>query len=792
MTTHRHCPFCNAPTGSGDVKCPVCGSILSGDWTSTGDLGGGDRHAKELLSPLYDIKGVVGRGGMAVVYKAVQRSLDRPVALKVVHQNLVHDREFLERFIREARVSAGLNHRNIVTVHDVGSVDTVHYMAMEFLRGITLSDYIRRNGRLGLDAGLAIMKPIAEALIYIHERGLVHRDLKPSNVIITQDERRPVLTDFGIVYVRSESRLSQAGAVLGTPEYMSPEQAAGNQELDFRSDLYSFGVMLYECLTGQVPFHADNPLATLHHVMHSEPRAPVSVSTDLPAWINHLILACLEKEPENRIPDMERLAAHLDRRLFRPLPKARRTRPETIKIGAGLKDMLKDELANAPLPSARRRHKWKKHILLAGIAALSLAVLGIVGSNVLSARKEATEMAFDYLRRGNDYLLEHRYAEAVAMFSQGLEKEPKNSLLAERLKVARGRLEAPAAGDQALPAGDTTSGRAGTSAATPGSTAAVAAPAARQPEAAETTSARPQPTAAAATTGRAADLAAGSATLYGTATAGQAGATALFEYGTDSRLTNAASTAPVQISGTDAVQVQAGLEALEEGTTYYYRLRVYADGESRYGQTQSFATPKAPAAARPPGIAAADLRRLEGLGLSMVLVEAGGAGSPARSFYIARHETTQQAWQNITGTNPSTFQGGNRPVETVSMQEIEQFIARLNQQTGLLFRLPTEEEWAWAAQGGKAGRGYRYSGSNNVDQVACYEGNSGETQRVGSRSPNELGLLDMSGNVWEACAGGAMRGGSFLGTVNLVQISARENLRERDFTVGFRLVLEIP
>ncbi len=263
---------------------------------------------RKSLSAKYDIQEKIGSGGMAVVYKAVQRTLNRPVAIKIVHQNFVHDKEFIDRFIKEARVAASLNHPNIITIHDVDSIGQVNYMTMEYLDGEPLSNIIRRKGTLGIAETLRIVVPIAQALDYLHKAGYIHRDVKSGNIFLSSDGR-PVLTDFGIVHT-NESLLSQPGTVLGTPEFMSPEQANG-QEIDGRSDLYSLGVIMYECLTGRMPFRTDNPLTTVFKVINEPPKEPSERNPKIPDWLNSQILNLLSKNPENRVQTGKKLAANL-------------------------------------------------------------------------------------------------------------------------------------------------------------------------------------------------------------------------------------------------------------------------------------------------------------------------------------------------------------------------------------------------------------------------------------------------------------------------------------------------
>jgi len=222
--------------------------------------------------PGYTIEKQLGRGGMARVYLARHTGLDRLIAIKVLSKDLDGDQSFSERFMREARIVANLTHQNIITVHDVGVHNEHHYIAMEYLPGETLDDKIKK--KLDIKQVLGITKQIASALDFAHKKGIVHRDVKPDNILF-RENGTAVLTDFGIARsAKSETKMTATGTVIGTPHYMSPEQAQG-QEIGPWSDLYSLGIVLYEMLSGEVPFDADSTIAVVFkHITEPVPDLP--------------------------------------------------------------------------------------------------------------------------------------------------------------------------------------------------------------------------------------------------------------------------------------------------------------------------------------------------------------------------------------------------------------------------------------------------------------------------------------------------------------------------------------
>jgi serine/threonine-protein kinase len=246
----------------------------------------------------YKIIEEVGRGNFATVYKAVDTTLDRTVALKVLAPHLLWDYTFVQRFQREARVAASLDHPSIVAIYEVNQIEGVHFIAMQFLEGRTLSQILEAEGQLAVSQVQAIVEQVSFALDYAHARGFVHRDVKPGNVIVA-DDGRATLTDFGLVKAGEGTKLSTTGVIFGTPEYMSPEQAQG-EKVDRRSDVYSLGIMLFEMLTGQVPFEADTPLEVpVKHLTAALP-LPREVNPDIPEPVERVILKAMAKAPEDR------------------------------------------------------------------------------------------------------------------------------------------------------------------------------------------------------------------------------------------------------------------------------------------------------------------------------------------------------------------------------------------------------------------------------------------------------------------------------------------------------------
>ncbi len=264
----------------------------------------------ETIGGRYELEELVGHGGMSSVYKAHDSLLERNVALKVLHQQYNDDEEFVERFKREARSVAQLQHPNIVTVIDRGEEEGRQYIVFEFIDGENLKEHVVRKGRLDVREALGVGIEVARALAFAHQQGLVHRDVKPQNVLLNGDGRAKV-TDFGIARSVDVEGMTSTGMVLGTSNYIAPEQASG-QAVDAYTDVYALGVVLYELLAGEVPFPGESFVAVAMKHVHEPPPNLLEKRPDVPLRVAAAIDRALEKDPQERFPTMDAFAAELE------------------------------------------------------------------------------------------------------------------------------------------------------------------------------------------------------------------------------------------------------------------------------------------------------------------------------------------------------------------------------------------------------------------------------------------------------------------------------------------------
>ena len=303
----------------------------------------------------YQILERLGRGGMADVYKAHHSRLDRDVAVKVLHPHLIEGQDFLTRFEREAKAVASLKHPHIVQVFDFDSQDDLHYIVMELIDGGSLHGRLeglaRTGARMPQKEALRILTDVASAIDYAHGRGMLHRDVKPANVLLDHDGDA-FLSDFGIARILSETHFTTTGALIGTPQYMSPEQGKG-LPLTKATDLYSLGVVLYEMLTGRPPYDSDTPMGVIHKHIYEPPPSPRIVCPDLALGAEAVLLKSLAKEPGDRFPSAVQMLRALEDGLTSVVDEAVARLARTPMPGSGAQEATASGTSRASQPTAR-------------------------------------------------------------------------------------------------------------------------------------------------------------------------------------------------------------------------------------------------------------------------------------------------------------------------------------------------------------------------------------------------------------------------------------------------------
>jgi beta-lactam-binding protein with PASTA domain len=324
-----------------------------------------DTLINTLFDGRYRIVRRLGSGGMANVYLAEDEELGRRVAIKILNDRHASDDSFVERFRREAKNAAGLSHPNIVSIYDRGEAEGTYYIAMEYLEGRSLKDRIVAEGSLPVSAAIDATRQILRALSFAHRGGVVHRDIKPHNVLLAQDgpERRYKVTDFGISRT-SASQMTEAGSIVGTAQYLSPEQARG-APVDQRSDIYSVGIVLYELLTGRLPFTGETPLEIAMKHLSEVPKPPSALRPEIPPDLDMVVLRALAKDPSERFESAEEMDAELARVAGGSSVTAETADAATaVLAGAGLAEAAPTMITRRPVvtpPPPRRQYAEQQY-----------------------------------------------------------------------------------------------------------------------------------------------------------------------------------------------------------------------------------------------------------------------------------------------------------------------------------------------------------------------------------------------------------------------------------------------
>jgi beta-lactam-binding protein with PASTA domain/tRNA A-37 threonylcarbamoyl transferase component Bud32 len=422
----------------------------------------------------YEVVRELGSGGMAEVYLANDQLLGRQVALKILSARYAHDEQFVERFRREASSAAGLNHPNIVQIYDRGEAEGTYYIAMEYLDGRSLKDIILKYAPLSPDLVMSISVQILEALRFAHRRDVIHRDIKPQNIIVDNDGRVKV-TDFGIARAGSASTMTEAGSIIGTAHYLSPEQAQG-LPVEAASDLYSLGVVMYEMVTGKLPFDGDNPVSIAMQHVQELPALPRSVASDVPENLEAVILRSLGKHPTERyltaqamLDDLRRVQegeaisapaafAEESTRVMSPSSVASAAQPTEVRRKPPERD---DALPEVYYGEPRRRNPWPWILVIVLILALAggayaifsnwdrgggttlVAVPGVLGLTEAEAKQKVVAADFKLQVEGEQASADVAAGSVVRQDpAEGVERA-KGSPISVWISSGKGKVEVP-------------------------------------------------------------------------------------------------------------------------------------------------------------------------------------------------------------------------------------------------------------------------------------------------------------------------------------------------------------
>lgn len=329
-----------------------------------------EKYVGMIFDGRYRIQRIIGLGGMAVVFEAEDLLMHRTVAVKMLKEGVGDDATSVKRFINESKAVSMLSHPNIVSIYDVSVREDLKYIVMEHIRGITLKNYMSRKGKLPVREAVSFTEQILRALDHAHSKGIIHRDIKPQNIMLLKNGMIKV-ADFGIAKLPSAETVTVTDKAIGTVYYISPEQASG-KPIDPRSDLYSVGVMLYEMVTGTLPFSADSPVSVALMQIHNTPRPPRALCPELPLGLQQIILRAMEKDPDRRYQSAREMLRHI---------VALKNNPDTI---FNLSGAQKEEEEEDPMPMRKRKEKATMLPIITGVLTAFLLVGAVTGFYIMS------------------------------------------------------------------------------------------------------------------------------------------------------------------------------------------------------------------------------------------------------------------------------------------------------------------------------------------------------------------------------------------------------------------------